>query len=43
MDVAHFEEMQVEFMRRVSQAVYCTMATVDRKNRPRTRMLHPFR
>jgi general stress protein 26 len=42
MEVLHFEEMQVEFMRRVSQAVYCTMATVDRRNRPRTRVVHPI-
>jgi general stress protein 26 len=42
MEIALFEEMQVEFMRRVSQAVYCTMATVDLKNRPRTRVLHPI-
>src|SRR5512141_1222798 len=41
MEVIHFEEIQTEFMRRVSQAVYCNMATVDRKGRPRSRMLHP--
>jgi general stress protein 26 len=42
MEVASFEEIQDEFMRRVSQAVYCNMATVDRKGRPRSRMLHPI-
>jgi len=26
----------------VSEAVYCVMATVDRKNRPRTRIMHPI-
>ena len=41
MEVLQFEEIQTEFMRRVSQAVYCNMATVDRKGRPRSRMLHP--
>ena len=29
-------------MRRVSRAVYCNMATVDRKNRPRSRVMHPI-
>lgn len=42
MEVASFAEMQGEFLRRVASAVYCSMATVDRKNRPRSRMLHPI-
>jgi general stress protein 26 len=42
MEVSSFEEIQTEFMRRVSQAVYCNMASVDRKGRPRSRMLHPI-
>ncbi len=29
-------------MARVSQALYCNMATIDRQNRPRSRMLHPI-
>ena len=41
MEVKTFQEIQIEFMRRVIQAVYCNMATVDRKGRPRSRMLHP--
>ena len=41
MEVFQFEEIQEEFMKRVSQAVYCNMATVDRQGRPRSRMLHP--
>ena len=41
MEVQTFEEIQIEFMRRVVQAVYCNMATVDRKGRPRSRILHP--
>jgi hypothetical protein len=40
MEVRRFEDMQVEFLARVSQAVYCTMATVDRQNRPRSRVIH---
>jgi hypothetical protein len=42
MDVARFEDIQAEFLARVSQVVYCTMATVDRQNRPRSRLLHPI-
>lgn len=41
MEVATFAELQGEFMARVSQAVYCTLATVDRRNRPRLRIMHP--
>src|SRR3954469_26023694 len=42
MEVKRFEELQAEFLARVSEAVYCTMATVDGKNRPRSRMIHPI-
>ena len=42
MEVSKFEDMQAEFMKRVSQAVYCSMATIDRKNRPRSRIMHPI-
>jgi len=42
MEVWGFEEMQAEFMARVGQAVYCTMATIDRQNRPRSRVVHPI-
>jgi hypothetical protein len=41
MEVERFEELQPEFLTRVSQAVYCVMATVDRQNRPRSRVMHP--
>ena len=41
MEVSKFEEIQPEFMKRVSDAIYCSVATVDRKNRPRSRMMHP--
>jgi general stress protein 26 len=34
--------MRAEFMARVSRAVYCTMATIDRQNRPRSRVMHPI-
>lgn len=41
MDVAHFADIAEEFMARVAGAVYCNMATVDRRGRPRSRMIHP--
>ena len=41
MEVLTFEEIQPEFMKRVSDAIYCSVATIDRKNRPRSRMMHP--
>ena len=40
MDITHFEDIQAEFMDRLQQAVYCNVATVDRKGRPRSRVLH---
>jgi general stress protein 26 len=42
MEVQRFEDLQAEFLVRVSQVVYCTMATIDRQNRPRTRVIHPI-
>lgn len=42
METANFTDLQEEFMHRVGEAVYCVMATVDRQNRPRTRLLHPI-
>lgn len=42
MDVASFSEIEDEFMARVRRVVWCTVATVDRKGRPRTRILHPI-
>ena len=42
MEASNFEEIQPEFIRRVSEAVYCSVATIDRKNRPRSRIMHPI-
>jgi len=42
MDVSLFEEIQAEFITRIQDAVYCSMATVDRKGRPRSRIMHPI-
>lgn len=41
-EITNFAEMQAEFMARVSKVVYCIVATVDRQNRPRTRVMHPI-
>ncbi|HEY5625355.1 MAG TPA: pyridoxamine 5'-phosphate oxidase family protein [Dehalococcoidia bacterium] len=37
-----FAEIAGEFTKRVSRIVWCTVATVDTKDRPRTRLLHPI-
>ena len=42
MDVASFAEIEEEFAKRVSRIVWCTVATVDRQGRPRSRILHPI-
>lgn len=39
-EVKDFAEMQAEFMQRAQQAVYCNVATVDLKGRPRSRVMH---
>jgi len=42
MEVASFNDLEEEFNARVSRIVWCTVATVDRQGRPRTRILHPI-
>ena len=42
MDVASFAEIEKDFMERVARIVWCTVTTVDRKGRPRARILHPI-
>jgi len=42
MDVASFADIEKEFTARVSRIVWCTVATVDTRGRPRTRILHPI-
>lgn len=37
-----FSGMADEFLERVSRIVWCNVATVDRKGRPRSRILHPY-
>jgi general stress protein 26 len=41
MEVSTFAELQAEFMNRAASAVYACMATVDTKDRPRSRIVHP--
>src|SRR5688572_31630005 len=40
MEVVRFEDIQSEFMNRAQLAVYCNVANVDRKGRPRSRVMH---
>jgi uncharacterized pyridoxamine 5'-phosphate oxidase family protein len=40
MDVANFSEIEDEFIRRVHSMVWCSVATVDGRQRPRSRLLH---
>ena len=42
MDVTSFAEIEEDFMARVRRIAWCTVATVDAKGRPRTRILHPI-
>jgi general stress protein 26 len=41
-DVSSFAEIADEFNRRVRRIVWCTVSTIDRKGRPRSRILHPI-
>jgi hypothetical protein len=40
MEIVQFEDIQAEFMARAQHAVYCNVATVDPKGRPRSRVMH---
>ena len=42
MDVASFADIEDDFQARITRIVWCTVATVDRAGRPRTRILHPI-
>jgi hypothetical protein len=41
-DAASFAEIEAEFIERVHRLVWCNVATVDRRGRPRSRILHPI-
>jgi len=40
--VTDFSEIEAEFIQRVHTMVWCSVATVDSQNRPRSRVLHPI-
>ncbi len=40
MEIRRFEEIQNEFMARAQKCIYCNVATVDLKGRPRSRIMH---
>lgn len=42
METKNFGDIEAEFQARVQRIVWCTVATVDRRGRPRTRILHPI-
>src|SRR5262249_55615686 len=42
MEIANFSEIEDEFIGRVHSIVWCSVATVDPKRRPRSRILHPI-
>ena len=41
MDVASFAEIEDKFKETTQRVVWCTVTTMDRQNRPRSRILHP--
>jgi len=40
--VNDFAEIAREFHERINRTVYCVAATIDKRNRPKTRVLHPI-
>ncbi len=42
MEIADFSHIEAEFIGRVHSIVWCSVATVDGKGRPRSRILHPI-
>lgn len=42
MKVSSFSDIEAEFIKRAHTAVWCSVATVDTKNRVRSRVLHPI-
>jgi general stress protein 26 len=41
MEVAEFDDIAVEFRRRIERTQWASMTTVDSRNRPRGRLVHP--
>jgi general stress protein 26 len=42
MEIADFAEIEEEFIRRAHAMIWCNAATVDSRQRPRSRILHPY-
>jgi len=42
MKIKNFSEIEAEFIQRVHTMVWCNMATLDTRNRLRSRILHPI-
>jgi uncharacterized pyridoxamine 5'-phosphate oxidase family protein len=42
MEIVNFADIESEFIGRVQSMVWCNVATVDSKGRPRSRILHPI-
>lgn len=42
MEFDNFSVIEAEFHARISKIVWCTFTTVDRHDRPRSRMMHPI-
>ncbi|MDX1991423.1 MAG: pyridoxamine 5'-phosphate oxidase family protein [bacterium] len=42
MHVSSFSEIETEFIERVHTMVWCSAATIDSQDRPRSRLLHPI-
>lgn len=42
MKIGSFAEIEDEFVARAHKMVWCALATVDARGRPRTRVLHPI-
>jgi len=41
-EVERFEDIEQEFLQRVRAGVWCSVATIDRQQRPYSRILHPL-
>ena len=42
MEIKQFSEIEAEFQARVASIVWCSVATIDRQGRLRSRILHPI-
>jgi hypothetical protein len=42
MQIANFSDIESEFIERVHTMVWCSVATIDSQQRPRSRVLHPL-